>query len=254
MVEVGKRNRATSPTLMNAESSRSHSILQLCVAQKKSNGQRVTSRLYLVDLAGSEKVGKTGATGERLKEAQNINKSLAALGMVINALSDKSTHVPYRDSKLTRILMDSIGGNSRTLLIICCSPEPAQTAESLSTLRFGERAKLIQNDAKANTTQLGVSELQALLTTAMEEVKTLRLQMSSSNSQAEDGAAGSKAIIDDDRNRVHKVSSGSTLSDMDGIANDIELYMEGHEEMGALRQRIFELENEKAKYVIYSDL
>ena len=146
VIDTGKGNRAIAPTLMNAESSRSHSILLIKVNQKQlgddslglgSNaGARKNSRLYLVDLAGSEKVGKTGATGERLKEAQNINRSLTTFGMVINALSEGLSHIPYRDSKLTMILMDSIGGNSKTTLIICCSPEYAQLNETLSTLRY----------------------------------------------------------------------------------------------------------------------
>ena len=97
-------------------------------------------KLSLVDLAGSEKVGKTGATGQTLEEAKKINKSLSSLGMVINALTDgKSTHIPYRDSKLTRILQESLGGNSRTTLIINCSPSSFNEAETLSTLRFGAR-------------------------------------------------------------------------------------------------------------------
>ena len=110
VIDTGKGNRATAPTLMNAESSRSHSILLVKVNQKQlmsddgsptpgpsgNVGAKKTSRMYLVDLAGSEKVGKTGATGERLKEAQNINRSLTTFGMVINALSEGLSHVPYR--------------------------------------------------------------------------------------------------------------------------------------------------------------
>ena len=104
--------------------------------------------LFLVDLAGSEKVSKTGAKGLRLEEAKNINSSLTSLGMVINALSEKAPHVPYRDSKLTMLLMDALGGNSKTTLVICCNPEYDHSPETLSTLRFGERAKHIQTNAK----------------------------------------------------------------------------------------------------------
>ncbi len=136
---------------MNAESSRSHSIFIITVTQKNmADGSVRTGKLYLVDLAGSEKVGKTGATGQTLEEAKKINKSLTALGMVINSLTDgkvvsslflisQSTHIPYRDSKLTRILQESLGGNSRTTLIINCSPSSFNEAEILSTLRFGMR-------------------------------------------------------------------------------------------------------------------
>ena len=102
-------------------------------------------------MAGSEKVNKTGAKGTLLEEAKNINKSLSSLGNVINALTDgKSTHIPYRDSILTRMMQDSIGGNSKTTLIITCSPANTNVQESLSTLRFGSRAKKIKNIAKIN--------------------------------------------------------------------------------------------------------
>lgn len=104
VVESGKANRVTAPTLMNAESSRSHSIVSILVTQKnETTGRSMRGRLFLVDLAGSEKVGKTGATGLRLEEAKNINSSLTTLGMVINSLCDGSTHIPYRDSKLTKV-------------------------------------------------------------------------------------------------------------------------------------------------------
>ncbi|CAG8567315.1 5047_t:CDS:10 [Diversispora eburnea] len=140
--EVMKRGgsaRIVAYTNMNAESSRSHSIFVITVNQKNlTDGSVKSGKLSLVDLAGSEKVGKTGASGQTLEEAKKINKSLSALGMVINALTDgKSTHIPYRDSKLTRILQESLGGNSRTTLIINSSPSSFNEAETLSTLRFG---------------------------------------------------------------------------------------------------------------------
>ena len=123
----------------------------------------MTGKLYLVDLAGSEKVGKTGAEGKRLDEAKNINKSLSALGKVIFSLTDpKSTHIPYRDSKLTRVLQNSLGGNSKTALIITCSPSSFNEAETISTLRFGLRAKAIKNNAKVNKEQT-VAELKLIL-------------------------------------------------------------------------------------------
>lgn len=120
IMRQGSQARAVSSTNMNAESSRSHSIFLISIVQKNiETGSQKTGNLYLVDLAGSEKIGKTGATGQTLEEAKKINKSLSALGMVINALTDgKSTHIPYRDSKLTRILQESLGGNSRTTLIV----------------------------------------------------------------------------------------------------------------------------------------
>lgn len=166
----GGSARAVAATNMNQESSRSHSIFVIQINQKNvETGSQKAGYLYLVDLAGSEKVGKTGASGQTLEEAKKINKSLSALGMVINALTDgKSTHVPYRDSKLTRILQESLGGNSRTTLIINCSPSSYNDDETLSTLRFGMRAKSIKNKAKINA-ELSPAELKALLKKAQHQ-------------------------------------------------------------------------------------
>jgi kinesin family protein 5 len=167
----GGMARAVAATNMNQESSRSHSIFVITVTQKNvETGSAKSGQLFLVDLAGSEKVGKTGATGQTLEEAKKINKSLSALGMVINSLTDgKSTHIPYRDSKLTRILQESLGGNSRTTLIINCSPSSYNDQETLSTLRFGMRAKSIQNKAKVNA-ELSPAELKIMLRKAQSQV------------------------------------------------------------------------------------
>ncbi|KAJ3056456.1 hypothetical protein HK097_006775 [Rhizophlyctis rosea] len=171
----GQSSRSVAYTNMNAESSRSHSIFVLTITQKNLNdGSQRSGKLYLVDLAGSEKVGKTGASGQTLEEAKKINKSLSALGMVINALTDgKSSHVPYRDSKLTRILQESLGGNSRTTLIINASPSSFNEAETLSTLRFGMRAKSIKNKAKINA-ELSPAELKALLKKSKTDLTNLQ--------------------------------------------------------------------------------
>ncbi|CCG84756.1 protein of unknown function [Taphrina deformans PYCC 5710] len=171
----GGHARATSSTNMNAESSRSHSIFVVTVTQKNiETGSAKSGQLFLVDLAGSEKVGKTGASGQTLEEAKKINKSLSALGMVINSLTDgKSTHVPYRDSKLTRILQESLGGNSRTTLIINCSPSAYNDLETLSTLRFGMRAKSIKNKAKVNA-ELSPAELKVHLRKARADILTFQ--------------------------------------------------------------------------------
>lgn len=164
IMRTGGEARVVSSTNMNAESSRSHSIFLITIEQRNTEtGARKTGNLYLVDLAGSEKVGKTGASGQTLEEAKKINKSLSALGMVINALTDaKVKYIPYRDSKLTRILQESLGGNSRTTLIINCSPSSYNEPETLSTLRFGIRAKSIKNSARVNT-ELSPLELKGLL-------------------------------------------------------------------------------------------
>ncbi|OMJ65479.1 hypothetical protein SteCoe_38137 [Stentor coeruleus] len=171
LMKIGTDNREVAYTHMNAGSSRSHSIFILTITQTNSiDYSSKTGKLYLVDLAGSEKVGKTGAAGKRLEEAKNINKSLTMLGNVITALTDgKSSHVPYRDSKLTRVLQDSLGGNSKTSLIVTCSPSPFNEAETISTLRFGVRAKSIKNKPKVNR-EYTVNELKLMLAQAKEEI------------------------------------------------------------------------------------
>uniref|UniRef100_A0A8D0DE90 Kinesin-like protein n=1 Tax=Sander lucioperca TaxID=283035 RepID=A0A8D0DE90_SANLU len=152
VIDEGKNNRHVAVTNMNEHSSRSHSIFLINIKQENMETEKkLSGKLYLVDLAGSEKVSKTGAEGAVLDEAKNINKSLSALGNVISALAEGTkTHVPYRDSKMTRILQDSLGGNCRTTIIICCSPSVYNEAETKSTLMFGQRAKTIKNTVSVN--------------------------------------------------------------------------------------------------------
>uniref|UniRef100_A0A672Q5L6 Kinesin-like protein n=1 Tax=Sinocyclocheilus grahami TaxID=75366 RepID=A0A672Q5L6_SINGR len=134
-IDEGKSNRHVAVTNMNEHSSRSHSIFLINVKQENTQTeQKLSGKLFLVDLAGSEKVSKTGAEGAVLDEAKNINKSLSSLGNVISALAEGSTYVPYRDSKMTRILQDSLGGNCRTTIVICCSPSSYNESETKSTL------------------------------------------------------------------------------------------------------------------------
>ena len=187
----GGAARATAATNMNQESSRSHSIFVITITQKNvETGSAKSGQLFLVDLAGSEKVGKTGASGQTLEEAKKINKSLSALGMVINSLTDgKSTHIPYRDSKLTRILQESLGGNSRTTLIINCSPSSYNDQETLSTLRFGVRAKAIKNKAKINA-ELSPSELKQLLRKAQNQVTTYESYVASLEGEVQSWRSG----------------------------------------------------------------
>uniref|UniRef100_A0A8C7KSM0 Kinesin-like protein n=1 Tax=Oncorhynchus kisutch TaxID=8019 RepID=A0A8C7KSM0_ONCKI len=152
VIDEGKSNRHVAVTNMNEHSSRSHSIFLINIKQENVETElKLSGKLYLVDLAGSEKVSKTGAEGSVLDEAKNINKSLSALGNVISALAEGTkTHVPYRDSKMTRILQDSLGGNCRTTIIICASPSVYNEAETKSTLMFGQRAKTIKNTVSVN--------------------------------------------------------------------------------------------------------
>lgn len=190
-MHLGQRARVTASTNMNLESSRSHSIFLVTINQKDVNtGSQKSGMLYLVDLAGSEKVGKTGATGQTLEEAKKINKSLSALGMVINALTDgKSSHVPYRDSKLTRILQESLGGNSRTTLIINCSPSSYNDAETVSTLRFGMRAKTIKNKAKINA-ELSPQELKRQLKLAQNQAMSFEKYITSIDAEVQQWRRG----------------------------------------------------------------
>ena len=136
------KNRTTSLTAMNDYSSRSHSMMIVNIINKT---KALHGKLFIVDLAGSEKISKTNCQGLNIEEAKLINKSLSQLGLIIKALTTNTSHIPYRSSKLTRLLAESLGGNSRTSLILTCSPSLYNINETLSTLRFGKRAKMIRN-------------------------------------------------------------------------------------------------------------
>lgn len=174
LLHQGEEHRAVASTNMNSVSSRSHSLFILSVTQKMRDGATKIGKLNLADLAGSEKVGKTGASGETLEEAKKINQSLSALGNCIMALTKlKKSHVPYRDSKLTFVLRESLGGNTKTTLLIACSPHSFNMEETVSTLRFGQRAKAIKNKVKINA-QRSVAELEIIVKKLTKEVKVLK--------------------------------------------------------------------------------
>jgi hypothetical protein len=189
ILTVGTNNRMTRSTDFNLTSSRSHALLQLTfeIEQQVDSGQTLISRskLNLIDLAGSEKVPyqplELSNTKQHMKELTAINKSLSALGNVIAALSSSSrSHIPYRDAKLTRILQDSLGGNTRTILIACVAPTVLHCIESLSTLQFADRAKNVRITVKANTVvddkvtlakaQAEIHRLKALLARTMKQL------------------------------------------------------------------------------------
>ena len=180
VLAVGMANRRVAETMANDRSSRSHSVFTATIEQRMGdeNGVVLRSRLHLVDLAGSERQKASGAAGERLKEASNINKSLSALGHVIMTLVDvqqgKKRHVPYRDSKLTFLLQDALGGTAKTVLLATVSPAASNSFETLSTLRFADNVKRIKNKAVVNEDASGdaaslrkeVVRLRQLLATA----------------------------------------------------------------------------------------
>ncbi|XP_059897573.1 kinesin-like protein KIF3C [Gadus macrocephalus] len=177
VMNVGNQARAVAATDMNEHSSRSHTLFLITVecSQPGPDGRKHirVGRLNLVDLAGSERQAKTGVRGERLKEAAKINLSLSALGNVISALADgRSGHVPYRDSKLTRLLQDSLGGNARTVMVATLGPAPQHYDETLTTLRYANRAKNIQNQPRVNE-----DPKDALLREFQMEIARLRAQL-----------------------------------------------------------------------------
>ena len=188
VLKVGGRNRRVATTSMNRESSRSHAVFTVTVKSVEIKGDVTNvreSRLNLIDLAGSERQRDTNAEGKRLKEAGSINKSLSALGNVIKALVDieqgKQRHVAYRDSKLTFLLRDSLGGNTKTFMIANISPAARAFGETLSTLQFAARAKMIKNKAKINEDVSG-------------DVAALRTQIKQLKAQLASGGGGSMAV------------------------------------------------------------
>ncbi|XP_025092061.1 kinesin-like protein KIF13A isoform X3 [Pomacea canaliculata] len=190
LMSEGNKSRTVAATNMNSESSRSHAVFNIIITQtlldtaSGVSGEKV-SKLSLVDLAGSERAQKTGAVGERLKEGSNINKSLTTLGLVISALADQSSgpskkggkFVPYRDSVLTWLLKDNLGGNSKTVMVATISPAADNYEETLSTLRYADRAKRIVNHAVINEDPNA-----RIIRELREEVETLRQQLSEAQS------------------------------------------------------------------------
>ncbi|KAG2246288.1 kinesin-like protein KIN-5B isoform X1 [Brassica napus] len=154
LLERGSSKRRTADTLLNKRSSRSHSVFTITVhIKEESMGDEELikcGKLNLVDLAGSENIFRSGSRDGRAREAGEINKSLLTLGRVINALVEHSSHIPYRDSELTRLLQDSLGGKTKTCIIATISPSAHSLEETLSTLDYAYRAKNIKNKPEAN--------------------------------------------------------------------------------------------------------
>ncbi|KAI9315739.1 hypothetical protein BX666DRAFT_2106249 [Dichotomocladium elegans] len=190
LLAKGSLCRTTASTDMNAVSSRSHAIFSVILRQQEPDGDRtksLTSKFHFVDLAGSERLKRTNAQGDRAREGIAINAGLLALGNVISALGDETrrpTHVPYRDSKLTRLLQDSLGGNSQTLMLACVSPADINFMETLNTLKYANRARNIKNRVTVNQDFAGssieVNQLKALVGRLRMEIAALRAESSGS--------------------------------------------------------------------------
>lgn len=182
LMNLGHKNRAVGATALNDRSSRSHSCLTVHVQGKDlTSGAILRGCMHLVDLAGSERVDKSEVTGDRLKEAQYINRSLSALGDVIASLAQKNPHVPYRNSKLTQLLQDSLGGQAKTLMFVHISPESDAVGETISTLKFAERVSTVElGAAKVNKDSADVKELK-------EQIASLKAALARKEGDTEQG-------------------------------------------------------------------
>merc|ERR1719419_762556 len=198
IMTIGHKNRSVGATDMNEQSSRSHAIFTItieCSEKGIDQQQHVkVGKLHLVDLAGSERQQKSGATGVRLKEATKINLSLSTLGNVISALVDgRSTHIPYRNSKLTRMLQDSLGGNSKTLMFANVGPADYNYDETISTLRYANRAKNIKNKARINE-----GPKDALLPQFQKEIEELKKKLEEGEEISGSEGSGSEEMDEGD--------------------------------------------------------
>lgn len=210
----GDASRTTASTKMNDTSSRSHAVFTIMLRQihhdmETDETTERSSRIRLVDLAGSERAKSTEATGARLREGSNINKSLTTLGRVIAALADPKTLrpgakrkevVPYRDSILTWLLKDSLGGNSKTAMIACIAPSDYD--ETLSTLRYADQAKRIRTRAVVNQDQMSTAERDAQISAMSEEIRMLQMSVSDSSRQREKNAKDAEERLDEYQQRV----------------------------------------------------
>ncbi|KAF8373365.1 klp-11 [Pristionchus pacificus] len=250
LMAEGNKNRMTAFTNMNERSSRSHAIFIITIecSEMGADGQNHirVGRLNLVDLAGSERQAKTGATGDRLKEATKINLSLSALGNVISALVDgRSSHIPYRDSKLTRLLQDSLGGNSKTVMVACIGPASYNFEETLSTLRYANRAKNIKNRPKINE-----DPKDALLREFQEEINRLKAMLETKKkgggrpmtSSGRASSAASSGTGDDDWDGAQRRME----REREAIENDANLIeSEKSRLLSSLQSRVDALDQEK---------
>lgn len=226
LVFEGESNRTISEHQLNKESTRSHCVFTIYLEMKsriESSEKVITSKLNFVDLAGSERVKKTGSTGITLKEANYINKSLTFLEQVVVSLTDKSKkssklkeHVPYRQSKMTHILKDSIGGNCRTVMIATIWPEEPYVYESLSTLNFAKRMMNVVNEATVNI-QLDTN---ALLRKYQKEIKELKQELAMHNTLANRGRINYDPYTPDEQYKQQTIAFDFLIGQTEDIEFD----------------------------------
>ncbi|EXB95728.1 hypothetical protein L484_007478 [Morus notabilis] len=230
LMNLGQRNRVVGATALNDRSSRSHSCLTVHVQGRDlTSGAILRGCMHLVDLAGSERVDKSEVTGDRLKEAQHINKSLSALGDVIASLAQKNPHVPYRNSKLTQLLQDSLGGQAKTLMFVHISPEPDATGETISTLKFAERVATVElGAAKVNKDTTDVKELK-------EQIASLKAALARKEEEAEHNQFSVSGSSDKYRSKASEMSPFQSKLQSPDILTGV-VNMENHKISG-LRQK-----------------
>ncbi|XP_042323281.1 kinesin-like protein KIF21A isoform X6 [Sceloporus undulatus] len=261
-LKLGALSRTTASTQMNVQSSRSHAIFTVHLCQTRICSQidadnmtdnriisesselnefeTLTAKFHFVDLAGSERLKRTGATGERAKEGISINCGLLALGNVISALGDKSkkvTHVPYRDSKLTRLLQDSLGGNSQTVMIACVSPSDRDFMETLNTLKYANRARNIKNKVMVNQDR------------ASQQINALRSEITRLQMELMEYKTGKRIIDEEGVESINDMFHENAMLQTEN--NNLRVRIKAMQEtIDALRARITQLVSDQANQVL----
>ncbi|XP_077194330.1 kinesin-like protein KIF21A isoform X12 [Paroedura picta] len=261
-LKLGALSRTTASTQMNVQSSRSHAIFTVHLCQTRvcspvdadnmtdnriisessqlNEFETLTAKFHFVDLAGSERLKRTGATGERAKEGISINCGLLALGNVISALGDKSkkaTHVPYRDSKLTRLLQDSLGGNSQTIMIACVSPSDRDFMETLNTLKYANRARNIKNKVMVNQDR------------ASQQINALRSEITRLQMELMEYKTGKRIIDEEGVESINDMFHENAMLQTEN--NNLRVRIKAMQETAdVLKARITQLESDRANQVL----